>query len=165
MITPKKLSSTEIEIINQSILDELDAHYFYLSASNWAQNAGYVGAAKFFLDESKSEQKHYQKHADFLTGFNSIPALPKIDAPDSSFSGYVDLFEKAYEMENELMRSYNLRSTKLQSGGFWTTFDHLTFFRKIQADSVMEYSDLLNKLSLSGSDRFALFYFDNTVLK
>lgn len=145
-------------------MDELDAEYFYLSASNYCKNVGYEGGAKFFLAEAKDEKSHYQRHADYLTGWNTIPALPMIEQPEMAFSSLTDILEKAYGMEFSLCNSYNVRTGKMLSGSFYTTFDHLTKFRKIQKKAVIEYADLLNQIKLIGDNQFGIYYFDKTVL-
>jgi len=159
MKTPEKLKPTTIEILNARIGDEYTAHYFYKSAANFCNNLGFFNAGKFFDGESKSELDHANGLMDYLVKWNCKPNIPSTPT-NFKIEGLVDCIEKAYDLEFDLLNKYNDSSKKLLVQDM-TTFDFLQGYRKIQDESVAEYSDLLNALTLIDSeDKFQLFMFE-----
>lgn len=138
------------------INDEMYAENFYVACASWCRNKGFDNAAKFFDEESKSEKKHAKRLISFLNGWNIAPALKSVKEPDQSFSSLKELLETAYDLEYTLLDKYKKASVKAMSEDL-VVFDLYTEFRIIQNESVVEYSDLLNKLKLCTMGEF---YFD-----
>lgn len=159
-IKPHKLPPATEDMINARIKDEYDAMGFYRAASNWCLNAGYEEAADFFADEAKSEAGHAKKLQDFLVGWNLIPVIPVMDKPNPNFADLIDVFNQAYQLEYLLYEYYERNSIDILKSGDPCTFDFLAELRKIQSDSVREYSDFLNEIVATGGEesKFALFH-------
>lgn len=160
-IKPAKLSDEMLQIFNQRIGDEYAAHYLYVSAYNWCRDANYKKASAFFEDEAKAELEHAKKLEDFVTQWNCIPEIPQVETKHQ-FTSLVDIINQAYKIEFELYKAYEADSRKIMSKDL-SIFDFLSEFRKIQTDSVEEFSDLLNALELiDPTDKFQLLYFEQT---
>jgi len=153
---PTKLSPEVVNLLLPRLKDEFNAFYFYRSATNWCQNAGFFKAAKFFAKESEDELTHAKKIEDYLVDWNVIPALPVIAQP-IVFSGLYDIITKAYGIEYELYEAYEDTSSKIFKTGDLCVFDFLQFYRQTQKESVAEYSDKLNLLEgTETKDKFQL---------
>lgn len=164
MTNPRKLDSTIVALLESALSEEYNAHYFYRNATNYCKNAGYTGGEKFFSEEAESELTHAKALQNYLTDWNIMPKMAKVDAPES-ISGLVDAISKAYDLELFLYDKYNEISKKVLAINA-EAFDFLGKFRDIQKQSVTEYADLINQLRLIDSaDKFQLFYFDQEVLK
>lgn len=158
---PNKLPNEVVSLLLPRLQDEMDAFYFYRSASNWCENVGYLNAAKYFANESEDELKHAKKIEKFLTDWNVMPSLPSIDQPELKFKGLCDIFEQAYGIEYALYEDYEKTSKKIFDIGDLCAFDFLQEFRTIQMTSVAEYSTWLNKLELiDESNKFQLYLFE-----
>lgn len=143
---PKTLGETSVTIITERLVDEYTAHFFYRNATNWCKGVGYNNAAAFFEKEAANELAHAEKLQKYLIDWNIHPTLPSVK-PTISFSGLIDIVNKAYLLEYNLFEKYNTDSSKLLSSDL-TTFDFLQEFRQGQTESVAEYSDLLNAAQL-----------------
>ena len=159
-IKPHKLKDIAVSKINNRIKDELDAMSFYRAASNWCQNAGFEEAASFFAEESESEFGHSKKLQEFLVGWNCVPEIPAVDKPNPQFADLIDVFNQAYQLEYLLYEYYEKDSMEIFNSGDPCTYDFLGKFRKIQSDSVKEYSDFLNEIVASDGEnnKFALYH-------
>jgi ferritin len=156
-----KLSDKTIKILNSRIGDEYTAHHYYRSATNWCNDMNYKKAASFFEKEAVSELEHAEKIQKYMTDFNIIPQIPKVETKHS-FNDLIDIIDGAYKMELGLMMSYNKDSQDVFSDDI-TTFDFLTKFRKIQKEAVVEYNDLINGYSLiNKNNKFEVLYFEQT---
>lgn len=159
--TPKELEAKSLEILNNRIKDEYTAHFFYRNAANWCEDANYKKATEFFKQEAENELDHAKKLQGYITSWNTLPTLPSVK-PSIQFTDLVDIVNKAYVLEYDLFQKYNSDSIELMTKDI-TTYDFLTEFRKIQYDSVVEYSDLLNALNLvDPNNKFELLYFEQT---
>ena len=159
--TPKTLSSDTISKLTDRLKDEYTAHYFYRNAHNWCAGEGYLKAAAFFAEEAESELGHAKLLQKYLVDWNVYPSLPSIK-PNITFEHLFDIVNKAYTIEYALYEAYNKDSQDLFSSDI-ATFDFLTELRKIQNDSVIEYSDLLNAAMLVNvENNFEVLYFEQT---
>lgn len=146
MKKPVKLSKEIVNLLLPRLEDEFTAFYFYRSASNWCKGVGYFKAAEFFAKESEDELGHAKKIEDYIVDWNVNPKLPNIDAPETEFDSLLEIIEKAYDLEYNLYEGYEKTSMEIFKTGDLCVFDFLSKFRKIQKDSVAEYSDKLNML-------------------
>lgn len=160
MITPKKLDSKVVDLLLERHTDEMDAFYFYAAAANWCESVGYLKLAAFFKKESQDEREHAKLIEKYLTDWNVIPELGTVKAPKTAFKDIIDIFSQAYKIEYALYEAYEDTSKEMFNLDL-CVFDFLTQFRKIQNDSVAEYSTYLNKLALlNPTDTFQMFWFD-----
>ena len=145
-INPKELAGSSVKIINDRLVDEYTAHFFYRNASNWCKGVGYNNAGAFFTAEAAAELGHAEKLQQYLIDWNVTPTMPAVK-PNITFISLIDIVNKAYALEYDLYTKYNADSVKIMQSDI-TTFDFLQEFRKTQFDSIVEYSDLLNAAQL-----------------
>jgi len=145
-IMPKVLNGTSTQILNDRLVDEYTAHFFYRTAANWCKGVGYNNAAKFFEGEAESELEHAEGLQQYLVDWNVNPTMPAVK-PAITFGSLIDIVNKAYAIEFDLFNKYNQDSLKVFTNDI-TTFDFLQTYRNIQNQSVAEYSDLLNAAQL-----------------
>lgn len=146
MKKPVKLPKEIVDLLLPRLADEYTAFYMYRAASNWCQNVGFMKAASYFKAESDDELVHARGIEDFLTQWNVIPELSKVDKPELEFGGLVEIIEKAYQIELDLYEAYEETSIKIFKEGDICAFDFLQKYRDIQTKSVAEYSDMINIL-------------------
>lgn len=164
MVNPITLSDAVVNVINARIGDEYKAHHFYNAAYNWCADANYKNAAAFFAAESMAELKHAQKLQKYLIDWNCIPSIPSIEIY-FKFESLPDIVEKAYQLELELFNEYIKDSQNIFAIDL-STFDFLQKFRKIQSDSVIEYSDLLAALKLINvNNKLDVLHFEEIYFK
>ena len=159
-ILPNDLKSEIVTMLNDRLVDEYIAHYYYFNAGNWCNNQGYVNAGKFFIDESNSELEHVKKLQDYLIAWNVQPEIPQVETK-TEINGLVEIINRAYQLEYNLLLKYseNLKQCLVKDSN---TFLFLQDYVKIQNESVIEYSDLLNTLRLiDWNDKYQLLYFEN----
>jgi len=161
MVKPKTLSSDVESILNERLGDEYAAYYFYRNAANWCKNANYKKAAVFFNSETEGELEHAQGIQDYLTQWNLMPAIPQVPT-SQKFANLVDIINKAYELEYNLLMKYSDNQKELDLTDP-ATFNFIQKYVDIQNGEVAEYSDFLNALQLVDvNNRLDVLYFENT---
>jgi ferritin len=140
---PEKLSSEIVKPLLERHSGEMHAFYQYNAMSNFLNDQGFFKAAKFFAGESKDELEHAHKIEKYITDWNVLPQLGAVEKPAITFNGLVDFLEQAYKLELEFYEAYEKLSGEMLQVDI-CTFDFLQFFRQVQNDSVIEYSDKIN---------------------
>lgn len=146
MKTPKKLSKEIVDILIKRVADEYTAFYHYKGASNWCAGVGFKKASSYFEEESKHELDHVQILEKFLVDWNVIVDLPPIPKPKAEYASLVEVIEMSYDIEFKLYSDYEKDSVKILEIGDVCAFDLLKPLRKVQNESVAEYSDMMNML-------------------
>lgn len=161
ILTPIKLNETIVTLLTDRIRDEYTAHYYYRNAANWCKDANYVKAAAFFEAEAVNELEHAKMLQDYMISWNVVPMIPSTTPDSTKFDNLIEIVNGGYKLEYNLLVDYNDISSKLFTIDL-TTFDFLQQFRKIQNESVAEYSDLLNAANLINvNNKFEVLYFEN----
>ena len=164
-MTPEKLPSGIVTLLNQRINDEYEAHYFYRQVANYCENVGYLKAAEYFKGEAEDELKHSEIIQKYLTDWSIQPSLAPVSTPEK-VSGLVDAIEKAYQMEYDLYEAYEEISMDIFNKKDLCTFDFLQQFRTIQRMAVAEYSTFLNQLeTIDSKDKNWLYEFEKRAFK
>jgi ferritin len=145
-------------MLDDAIHAELYAANLYKHIANQVQRLGYLGAAKFFLSESKEELKHYQLHAQFQNDVGTVAKVPSIEAMTDSIKSFSDAMELAYETELELYNTYKSMYSQTSSDPVVQQF--LLQFLELQRTSVGEYGDLLARIQLVDGDKAGMLLID-----
>lgn len=142
------LKPEEIELFNKAGHYEKLAAQTYEHLANIARMKGLFGCEKYFLAEAKDENKHFQKLAKFLNDMGVRICMPMLEEQDEDIETIDEMFEKAYEMELNLLDYYETIEDELPSRCENIILEML----QIQVKSVGEYGDLLARLELVGDD-------------
>ena len=158
---PKELDSAIVKLLMERHADETTAFYQYRAMSNAMKDIGFFKASAYFAKESSDELEHAKKIEDYLTDWNVVPPLAQIDKPEIKFDSPLKCIEKAYELEYDLYEKYEDISGKVLDKDI-CTFDFLQQFRKIQVESVADYSDKINLLAgCETKDKFQLLMLED----
>ena len=164
ILSPRTLSPEVAELLMERLGDEYTAHYFYRNASNWCTDKAYFNAAAFFAAEASSELQHAEKIQTYLLGWNILPTIPPVKMVPI-FSTLIDIVNKAYVLEYNLLTNYNTDSRLIFQIDL-NTFDFLQELRTNQNTAVAEYSDLLNAAQLVNvENNFEVLYYEGKYFK
>jgi ferritin len=164
ILSPRTLSPEVAELLMERLGDEYAAHYFYRNASNWCTDKAYFNAAKFFAAEAAAELEHAELIQTYVLGWNIIPIIPPIEMMPS-FATLIDIVNKAYQLEYNLLIQYNSNSSMILPIDL-NTFDFLQQLRVNQNTAVAEYSDLLNAAQLINvENNFEVLYYEGKYFK
>lgn len=151
VLLPKTLTEEIITSINDALVEEYTAHYFYRGAANWCAGVAYNKAAAFFTAEAAAELEHAEKLQKYLVDWNCTPKLPSVKF-SGEFKSLIDVVNKSYAIEYQLGSKYMNWATQVFSKHLMT-FNFLQEFVDIQNQSIAEYSDLLNAAQLIDVDK------------
>ncbi len=151
------LSSTDKEIIQAALQQELYASHLYKQVANYMQRAGYFGAQSFFAGESADELTHYEKHVQFMNDMGDVADLPSLPAISQKPAGLEAAVQLGFDTELALGQKYEGWYREATSE---MTRQHLLQYLEIQRKSIGEYGDLLAQIERSGGDECGLLIID-----
>ncbi len=151
VLLPKTLPEDISSSINDALIEEYTAHYFYRGAANWCAGVAYNKAAAFFTAEAAAELEHAEKLQKYLVDWNCTPKLPSVKF-SGEFKSLIDVVNKSYAIEYQLGSKYMNWASQVFPKHLMT-FNFLQEFVDIQNQSIAEYSDLLNAAQLIDVDK------------
>jgi ferritin len=160
----KILSNKTEKILNDLISEELKAMYAYKAIANWCQDAGFLSAYKYFLEESSDEKAHAEILEQYILDMGCVPELYEIDEPKSDFKTLYDVIYAAYDMEAGLGKKYSENASGLVSSDAMT-FTKLQDFIKIQTESIGFYGDMCAVIKGLSDNKFEQLTFEKILVK
>lgn len=132
------LSDTIVQLINDQIAREQYASLCYKAAANWADLAGFDGAARFLHKASAEEIQHRDRFMAYLTDLDATPIVPvAVQAPAWSYS-FPGLFTAALELERDVTRTISALYLEANKSGDFLTAQFLLWFIAEQQSSLAE---------------------------
>ncbi len=152
------------KLIDDLLAQELYASYHYKSAYAWCSLKQYTGGMKFFLQESKDEQKHANILIGYATDYGYAPKMSDIVSPDQNFSSLRDIVERSLELESDLGEKYEAAYKIALDICPLAAVDLFQQFLTIQSQSIREYRNLVDELDGYGDTPLGIKLFDQNVL-
>jgi ferritin len=160
----KILSSNIEQKLNDLIGQELYAMYAYKAMANWCQDAGFLRAHPFFLEESSDEKSHAEILEQYLLDMGCVPKLEKIDKPEASFKTLYDIIYDAYDMEVALGEKYAEMALECSIKDFMT-LTKIQEFIKIQTESIGFFGDICSVAKGLSDSKFEQLMLEKILVK
>jgi len=148
--------------LNLQIKNELQAHYNYLGMSAHFEQTAFLGYAKWMRLQSKEEYGHAMKLYDYLRERNASIELQAIDAPKTSYEGGpLSIFQVVLAQEQSVTQQINDLYELALNQKDYATLQFLTWFLQEQVEEENTVSDIIDRLTLAGSDAGGLLRLDD----
>jgi len=152
------------KLIDDLLAQELYASYHYKSAFAWCLLKQYTGGMRFFLQESKDEQKHANILIEYSTDYGYAPKMSDIISPDQNFKSLRDIVERSLELESELGEKYEAAYKVALEICPLAAVDLFQQFLVIQSGAIREYRNFVDDMDGYGDTPLGIKLFDNEVL-
>ena len=141
-----------VKMLNEQIAKEMYAANLYLSMSSWCYENSFDGAGLFLFQHADEESGHAKRLITYLNETDSKVSIAQVAAPESSFGGLLDVFEKTYAHEQKITQSINeLVDFTLQSKDY-ATFNFLQWYVSEQHEEEALFRGIVDKIKLIGSN-------------
>ena len=152
-----------VKLLNEQIAKEMFAANLYLSMSSWCYENSFDGAGLFLFQHADEESGHAKRLITYLNETDSKVIITDIAAPESSFNGLLDVFEKTYAHEQKITQSINnLVDCTLQSKDY-PTFNFLQWYVSEQHEEEALFRGIVDKIKLIGSNGDGLYLADRFI--
>lgn len=152
-----------VKLLNEQIAKEMFAANLYLSMSSWCYENSFDGAGLFLFQHADEESGHAKRLITYLNETDSKVIITEVAAPESSFNGLLDVFEKTYAHEQKITQSINnLVDYTLQSKDY-PTFNFLQWYVSEQHEEEALFRGIVDKIKLIGSSGDGLYLADRFI--
>lgn len=149
-----------VEAINRQINSELSASYSYLAMSAWCERQKFTGAARWLRLQSREEYMHAMKLLDFLLARDCDVELRAIEAPQSSFSSLLDVFQRGLDQEQQVSQQIDsLYETAFNEKAFAAVAE-LQWFLTEQVEEEKTAREIVARLNMVKGDPASIIDID-----
>ena len=155
------ISKTLTDALNDQVNAEIYSAYLYLSMSAYAEGAGLKGAANWLFTQTQEEMAHAIHMYQYILDRGAAPVLPAVQAPEASFSGLADVFEKVYAHEQKVTERLNKIATLAMKENDHACYQFIMWYVNEQVEEESNAQEILSKLTLIGDNKGHLLSLDN----
>lgn len=153
------------EILNEQINKEFYSAYLYLSMGAYLSDVGMYGLSKWMEIQAREEIDHGMILFEYILKRKAKVELKLLTAPEISFNGAVDIFEKAYEHERSISESINRIASLTENECDLASRNFIDWYLKEQIEEEDNILRILSKLRAFGADKASLFLLDAELSK
>lgn len=159
------LSNKMIKAINSQINREIYSAYLYLGMASYSVSEGLNGVANWFNIQVQEELSHAQKMYDYVNQQGGRVILLDIEQPPQDFSSAKDMFEKTLAHEQIVTGLINKLVDLAKEEKDHATEIFLQWFVTEQVEEEANATEIIQKISLMGSDGNGLYMIDSELGK
>jgi len=148
------------EAINAQINNELFSMYSYLSMSAYCEHKQFRGCAHWMRLQSEEEHGHAMRLYDFLIARQGRVKLQPIAQPQFDFASVPDVFQKAFEQEQQVTKQINELYEMAFNEKAFAALVELEWFINEQVEEEKTARDIVYKFQLVKDDPAALLDLD-----
>lgn len=150
-----------IDLLNEQINKELYSAYLYLDMSNYYAAANLNGFSNWFMVQTQEEMSHAKLFMEYLQNNSVDVKLSEINAPDLSFTDFIQPLEESYKHEQFVTASIYTIYEAAQNAKDYRTIQFLDWFVKEQAEEEKNADELIGKYKIFAGDGKGLYVLDS----
>lgn len=154
------MNDTLHDALNEQLNFELHSAHVYLAMAGYCSAESLDGFANFFVVQAEEERFHASKIYKYLNDRGKKVQLKGIPDPQNDYGSILEVFEHAYEHEQEVTRRiYNLSDLALNDREH-ATIQFLKWFIDEQVEEEALFDSIISKLKRIDNDSNAFFMMD-----
>lgn len=150
-----------VKALNDQLNAEYYSAYLYLSMSSYAEHAGFKGIAHWLFIQAREEMAHGTHIYHHILERGALPVLGDIKAPEASYSGIKELFEKTLAHERHVSELISRIATLAQEEKDHATYHFIMWYVDEQVEEEAAAEDILNRINLTGNNTALLYHLDS----
>jgi ferritin len=146
--------------MNDQLQKELQSAYVYLGMAAYCEAEGLPGFAAWLRRQFDEEQEHAFRFYNFIVDRGSKVELKQLDAPPTSYSGPLAVFETALEHERSVTKSINELYALVAKEQDFASQAWLDWFATEQVEEEKTVGQIVDDLRRVGGNGNGLFFLD-----
>ncbi|NCD22235.1 MAG: ferritin [Spartobacteria bacterium] len=159
------ISKKMAQEINAQINREFFSAFLYLAMANDAADKGFNGTAKWMTLQFEEEQEHALKFSKYLQDQGEKVLLGAMDAPQTEWSGILEMFQDALLHEKKVTAWINDLYTLALEEKDYATQSMLKWFIDEQVEEEANCNEAIAALEMVGKSANGLFMMDRQLGK
>ncbi|MBP3848089.1 ferritin [bacterium] len=148
------------EILNEQINKEFYSAYLYLSMGAYLSDVGLYGFSKWMEIQAREEIDHGMILFNYILKRKAKVELKSLGAPELSFNGVEDIFNKAYEHERSITSAIDCIAGLTENECDLATRNFIDWYLKEQIEEEDNVLRIISKIKAFGSDKASLYLLD-----
>jgi ferritin len=141
-----------VDALNEQIGYEFAASQQYVACAIHYDAETLPRLAAFFYAQAVEERNHAMMMIQYLLDADVDPAVPGIDAPQTSFGDIVEPVQLALDQEKRVSEQINRLAGRARDDGDYASEQFMQWFIKEQVEEVSSMNDLLTIVRRSLGD-------------
>jgi len=154
------LSEKLLNTLNDQLNYEFESANIYLAMSAYCLAQDFDGFAHFFRMQAEEEKNHAMKFFDFINDKGGKITIKGTSNPNNEFRSIVDVFEKAYEHEQDITKRIYIVTDIAIEEKEHATVSFLKWFHDEQVEEEATFDSLVKKIRLASENNAALLMLD-----
>lgn len=146
--------------LNEQLTFELYSSHIYLDMAAYCYSQDLDGFANFFKVQAEEERFHGMKFFSYINERNGDIKIGGLDSPRNEYESVLDVFEKAYEHEQEVTRRIYELSDVATEEKEHATISFLKWFIDEQVEEEANFVTIIKKLKRIKNDATAIYMLD-----
>ena len=148
------------EILNEQINKEFYSAYLYLSMGAYLSDVGLYGFSKWMEIQAREEIDHGMILFNYILKRKAKVELKSLGAPELSFNGVEDIFNKEYEHERSITSAIDCIAGLTENECDLATRNFIDWYLKEQIEEEDNVLRIISKIKAFGSDKASLYLLD-----
>lgn len=148
------------KIMSEQINKEIYSAFLYLAMSDWCQQKGLKGAAKWLYVQYQEEMIHGQNLYHYMQYRSEPVELHVVEKPGSNFASLLDVYEKVLAHEKLVTASIDNLATVSMEVKDHAAYNFLQWYVSEQVEEESNANDTIQKLKLAGDNLSGLLMID-----
>lgn len=149
-----------LKAFSEQINKEYFSAFLYLAMSNWLDDRGFSGAAKWTYVQYQEELAHAQNLFHYIQYRNETVSFKAIDDPSGNWSSRLDVFKHVLAHEKLVTESINNLATTAMQANDHAAYIFLQWYVSEQVEEEANATDIIQKLEIAGDNGGALLTLD-----
>jgi ferritin len=158
------LKDSIMKALNDQVRHEAESSQAYLAMAVWAETNGWDGTAQFLYAHSDEERVHMLKLMRFINERGGEAQVPALRAPQAEYPGVKAVFEAILHHETKVTEAINEVVDLCLKEKDYTTHNFMQWYVSEQIEEEALARQILDKLTLAGDDKGALYMFDRDII-
>ncbi|MGB1076376.1 MAG: ferritin [Flavobacteriales bacterium] len=158
------LKQTIMDALNHQVRHEAESSHTYLAMAVWAETSGLDGTAQFLYAHAEEERQHMLKLMRFINERGGEAEVPALDQPVTQYEGLKAVFESILHHETRVTNAINEVVDLCLKEKDYTTHNFMQWYVAEQIEEEALARQILDKLTLAGDDKGALYMFDRDII-
>ena len=159
------ISDKLLQELNEQIKFEFYSENLYLAMAAYCYSEDFDGFAHFFEVQAQEENFHAMKFFRFINDRDGRVRIQGIETPQNDYESILDVFQKAYEHEQEVTKRIYRLSDLAMDEKEHATISYLKWFIDEQVEEEATFKAVIKKLERIGKDMNAMYQLDAELAK
>jgi ferritin len=146
------IKESVLKALNDQVNAEYYSAYLYLAMSAYADRAGFKGTANWLFVQAREEMAHGTHICRYILERGAAPSFEDVKAPQLSFGGIKDLFDKVLAHERGVSERIDRIASLARDEGDHAAYGFIMWYVNEQVEEEASVEEIIARINLTGNN-------------